>query len=211
MHSHDAHFVAALLHVAFDLSAAFAQLSEESHQRSRCRVVIFQRLIEKLVERIGGFHPQASQHAFAHLPVVAVEQLRKELVGRQEVGFRAPAHQQLSRFRKARRGLCLSEQRRPQLTLAVVSERHEVVVAKAEQRRLEHSCQCQIVFGQRQKIAECHEVLHGDLVDQRQPIGTGDRNPACLQRCHHLRRKGPPPSHQDEDVGWPDRPVLGCQ
>ena len=68
-------------------------------------------------------------------------------------------------------------------------QRHQVVVVEAEQRRLEDGGKRQIVLGRQQEVAERHEVLHGHLLGQEQPVGAGDVDAARLQRRDHDRRE----------------------
>src|SRR5512142_739317 len=95
MHRHDAHLVAALLHVALDLDIAAAKLIDEALQRRRRLAVIDEREVEEFVDRLGRLGPESDQRALAHHLPFGTEQLGEELVWRQEIGARKPRAQAL--------------------------------------------------------------------------------------------------------------------
>ena len=99
----------------------------------------------------------------------------------------------------------------PQEALPLGRERQEVVVVEAEQRRLEHAGERQIVLRQAEEIAERDQVLHGDLLGQHQAVGAGDLDAARLEGRDHGRRERRALAHQDQDVAGADGAVLGRQ
>ena len=62
MHSHDAHFVAAVFHVALYFAIPGAKVCKEARQRWRRVIIIVEGEIEKLVDGVGGFRPKPMQH-----------------------------------------------------------------------------------------------------------------------------------------------------
>ena len=90
-------------------------------------------------------------------------------------------------------------------------ERQQIVVVEAEQRRLEHAGERQVVLRQAEEIAERHQVLHGDLLGQHQAVGARDLDAARLEGGDHGGRERRALAHQYEDVAGADGPVLGRQ
>ena len=72
-----------------------------------------------------------------------------------------------------------------------------------------HLGERQVVLGQREELAERHEVRDRDLIAQAQAVGAGDRDAARLQGRHHRRRERPALAHEDEDVAGLDGAALG--
>ena len=85
------------------------------------------------------------------------------------------------------------------------------LVIEAEKRAFQHACKRQIVLGQHHDAAERHQILDRDVFGQFQPVGTGDIEPGLLQFPDDRRHEAVAPSHQDQDVAMPDRPVVARQ
>ncbi len=95
-----------------------AQRGEEARERGRRVVVVGQREVQELVERVGGVGSQAREQLRAH--AVAVEEGGEELVGRREVGGLAPALQGCGGLGVARLRARIVEERLPKRALAPV-------------------------------------------------------------------------------------------
>ncbi len=81
----------------------------------------------------------------------------------------------------------------------------QIVIIEIEDRTFEHGRERQIVFRQRQEIAEDHQVLHRDLIGQRDPVGARDGDATPLQRGDHRHRERIALAHEDQDVAGADR------
>ena len=202
VHGHDAHLVAAVLHVALHLAVGLAQVGEEAGERRRRVVVVAQRQIEELVDRIGGLRAEAGEQLGA--AALAVEDRGEELERRHEVGARAPALQRLGGALEARVVAGMVDERLPQRAFAAGGERQEIVVVETDERAFQHLGERQVVLRQGEELAERDEVGDGDLVAEPQAVGAGDVDAARLQGGHHRPGERAALAHQDEDVAGGD-------
>ena len=93
VHGHHPHLVAAMLHVALHLGVGLAQVGEEAGQRRRRAVVVGEREVEELIERVGSLGSEAGKELRAR--ALAIEDRGEELERRRVVGARAPALQRV--------------------------------------------------------------------------------------------------------------------
>ena len=98
-------------------------------------------------------------------------------------------------------------ERGEQRPLAAGRQRQQVVVVEAEQRRLQHAGEAEIVVGQQRGAAGGDEIEHGDVTGDVEPVGAGHGDPALLQRADHRLEEGVAGAHEDEDVAGPHRPL----
>ncbi len=162
MHGHHPHLIAPVLHVSLHLAVRFPQVGEEARQRGRLGIVVAEREVEKLIDRIGSFGAEPRQKLGA--PALAIEKGSEELERRHEVGARAPALQRLDGGAKSIVVVAVRDERLPQRPSASRRDRHEIIVVKADQRALQHFRQRQVVLRQRQEIAQRHEIGDRDLL-----------------------------------------------
>ncbi len=200
MHRHDADLVAVLLHVALDLDVAAAQLIDEALQRRRRLAVIGESDVEELIDRLRRLRPEPDEHALTHPLTLGAEQLREELVRRQQIRAGEPGAQAPMRLGEARIGACLVLERRPQRMWPLIGEVEQSVVVESEQRALQHDGEREIVLRHQQHVGERDEVLHGELVHQLHAVGAGDRHALALERADHRRGEGVAPADEDQDV-----------
>ena len=58
----------------------------------------------------------------------------------------------------------------------------------------------QIVVRQQQGVGQRHQVHHGDMLGEHQPVGAGDRNLGILQRADDRLEQRPALAHQHQHV-----------
>ena len=147
MHRHDTHLVAGDLHVALHFGAGVAQPGQETLKRRRLTPLVFERQIEKLVERIVGFRAEPRQDAAPR--AAFTEEQRVECK-------RRLAPRRLCQLIEARRGFSEDlflgrlplEDGAQRRAAAVVRDLEQIVVGKAEQRTAQHGGQRKIVLRQ---------------------------------------------------------------
>ncbi len=94
----------------------------------------------------------------------------------------------------------LALQRRKQTALPVPGKLEQLVVVEAEKRALEHGRQREIVVRQQQCIGERHQVHHGDMLGQHQPVGARNRNAVIFQRPDDRLEQRAAAADKDEHV-----------
>ncbi len=137
-------------------------------QRRRLGALVIEREIEEFVERVVGLVAEPPQDLLS--PAACAEQIGVE--GKRRELARPLAH----RVEPRREIGPLRAKRRAQAALAIPGELEQIVVVETEQRALEHGRQRQIVLRQQQRVGQHHQVHHGDVLGQHQPIGAGNRN-----------------------------------
>ncbi len=139
------------------------------------RALVVEREIEKLVERVVGLgaepreEPLASSLGPQHARIERERRLAAPTSAKRSsvaCGFGEVAAPSCAFARNAAR----SE------PLRCPGELEQVVVVEAEQRRLEHGREREIVVGQQQRVREHHQVHDRDMLGQHQPVGPGDRD-----------------------------------
>ncbi len=207
MHGHDTHLIRALLHVAADLAACIAQPGKKALKASGSGLLIGQRQIEELVDRVRCFRPEPGNQPRAR--TVSVQHARVELEGPQAQGLLPPARQPRLRRRKTRRIPRRLFQRFPQAVLAFMRQRKEVVFRKPDERAFQHGRKRQIVAGQQQRIAQRQQVHDCELVGQAHSVRPGHGYAPAFQRVNHRRGEGLALAHENEDIARADRAALG--
>ncbi len=85
----------------------------------------------------------------------------------------------------------------------------EGILIEGEERAFQERGQRQVVLRQDGEAAERHEVLHGDVLGQHQPVGTGDGQVVpLLQGARQCIDEGVALAHQHDDIAGLHRPRL---
>ena len=204
MHGHDAHLVAALLHVALHFVSAVAQARQETGHGRGIAIVECKREFQELVHRVGRFDAEPVQEQRA--AAVAFQQARIEFEGRREVGLGAPSLERFGGRFVARVAVRVRKDRLPERTLALRRHDKKIVICQVEERAFQHGRERQIILGQCEEIAERHQIAHRDLLGELYAVRTGNGNAAGLQGRHHRQREWIALAHEDEHVTRRDRP-----
>ena len=101
------------------------------------------------------------------------------------------------------RSAAFAAQRRAQRALPPTGEREKLLFGHAEQRALQHARQREIVVGQQQRIGERHQVHHGDVLGEHQPVGARDLDALLLQRADDRLEQRAALAHQHQNVARP--------
>ena len=103
------------------------------------------------------------------------------------------------------------EQRTPKGLRSSWRNRQQIVIVQTEHRALKHRRERQIVFRQRQKIAEYDQILYRDLIGQRDPIGARYGNATSFQCGDHRHGERIALADEDQDVTGADRAIFRNQ
>ena len=77
--------------------------------------------------------------------------------------------------------------------------------SRPRQRALEQAGEVEVVLGQEDRPPQGHQILHRDMIAQRQPVGAGGGHARLLQGTHQPLLQDAAPPEQDHHVARPDR------
>ena len=161
------------------------------------RLLVVESEIEKFVERVVGLGSEPREEPLA--ASLGPQHTRIE----RERRLPRPRGETVERgggFGEVALRLRFCPQRRAQRSLALPGELEQVVVVEAEQRRLEHGREREIVVGQQQRVREHHQVHDRDMLGQHQPVGAGDRDTVGFQGADDGLEQRPALAHQHQYV-----------
>ena len=105
----------------------------------------------------------------------------------------------------------MARQRRVQRFIlgAIGGDADEIVVGQSDERRFQRGCEREIVVRQQRRAARRHEIEHGDVLADIEPVGAGHRHACPFEGADHRLEGGAALAHQHEHVaGRPDAAHL---
>src|SRR3954451_17014984 len=88
----------------------------------------------------------------------------------------------------------------PQGSAAVVSERSQLFLVEADQRRDEQASEVEVIVGLDGEAARGEQVLDGERLVQMQPVDSRDGHSGSKQPRNDERSELAPAPHQHQDV-----------
>ena len=197
MNSHHPHFARALLHVALDLDLASLKPVDEARERGAMGFLVIERAVEEGVDRVIGLTAQPRHDAQPRRP----EDGGKEFEGPSRWRI---SNQRLQEGHSAAEGFSIARaQALPQRhTAARRRDVDQLVFAQGvlQERTLEEAGQRVVVLRHDGELRQGHEVEHGNVLAQLQPVSTRHRHLLVPQCADHRVEEAVALPHQDEDV-----------
>ena len=211
MDGHDAHLVAALVHLALDLGAGIVERGEEGAEARQAGALLGQAEIHEFIEDLAGFRSEPGDHLRAH--AVARQTIGIEFEDRPEGCLVRPCVELRDDGGQCGIGFGPTAQRTKQRKpgRALGGQRQQPVFRDIEDRRAQHGGERQVVLRLEKESAERGEVLDCYMGGKLQPVRARDRNPLFLQAARQSVDEAVALAHQHHHVAGLEPSALPLQ